>query len=143
MRYLHTMVRIENIDESLKFYCGILGMVETRRTDYPEGRFTLIYLAAKGDAAAAEAHKSPELELTYNWDKESYTGGRNFGHRRRASPLTARRVMAGWPLSNHRTVFLLSCCKKATGLRRKSHGAPCPISAHGEDTADSSCLCMG
>lgn len=80
MRYLHTMVRVENIDESMKFYCDLLGMTETRRIESEKGRFTLIYLAPPADVDSAKANKAPELELTYNWDPESYSGGRNFGH---------------------------------------------------------------
>ncbi|HBU98713.1 MULTISPECIES: VOC family protein [Thalassospira] len=80
MRYLHTMVRVENIDDSLKFYCDLLGMSETRRIESEQGRFTLIYLAPPADVDSAKATKAPELELTYNWDPESYSGGRNFGH---------------------------------------------------------------
>lgn len=80
MRYLHTMVRVKDLDESLKFYCGLLGMTETRRIESEKGRFSLIYLAPAADVEAAKANKAPELELTYNWDPENYTGGRNFGH---------------------------------------------------------------
>ena len=80
MRYLHTMVRITNIDESLNFYCTHLGMKEVRRVDNDKGRFTLIFLAAADDVEAANQSKAPLLELTYNWDKEAYDGGRNFGH---------------------------------------------------------------
>ena len=88
MRYLHTMVRIGNIDASLEFYCRLLGMEETRRIENPAGRFTLIFLAAPGDrtrAAQPEAGKqgdewAPLLELTYNWDAENYGSARNFGH---------------------------------------------------------------
>jgi lactoylglutathione lyase len=80
MQYLHTMVRIHDIEESLKFYCDGLGLVETKRYESEKGRFTLIYLAARDDEQRAKAEKSPELELTYNWDPEEYTGGRNFGH---------------------------------------------------------------
>lgn len=80
MEYLHTMVRIRNVEESLRFYCEALGLVETRRIENEKGRFTLIFLAAPGDVEHAKAHKSKELELTYNWDDEVYTGGRNFGH---------------------------------------------------------------
>lgn len=80
MRYLHTMLRIGNIDESLRFYCGQLGMAETRRIDNPAGRFTLIFLAAPDDKARAEAERAPLVELTYNWDAETYGSGRNFGH---------------------------------------------------------------
>ncbi len=80
MRYLHTMVRVADVEASLAFYSGVLGLVETRRTDYESGRFTLIFLAAPDDEANATAKRAPELELTYNWDPEEYTGGRNFGH---------------------------------------------------------------
>lgn len=80
MRYLHTMVRIRDIDESLDFYCNKLGMVEIRRRESERGRFTLIFLAASQDEEQAKANQAPMLELTYNWDPEEYTGGRNFGH---------------------------------------------------------------
>ena len=80
MRYLHTMVRVKNLDDSLDFYCNKLGLVQTRRIDYQEGRFTLVYLAAPQDKSRAEQEQSPELELTWNWDPEDYDGGRNFGH---------------------------------------------------------------
>jgi len=80
MQYLHTMVRISDIDDSLDFYCGKLGLVETHRYDSEKGRFTNIFLAAPDDKASAEATKAPLLELTYNWDPEEYKGGRNFGH---------------------------------------------------------------
>jgi lactoylglutathione lyase len=80
MRYLHTMVRVKDLDQSLDFYCNKLGLVQTRRVDYQEGRFTLVYLAAPQDKARAEREQAPELELTWNWDPEDYDGGRNFGH---------------------------------------------------------------
>lgn len=80
MHYLHTMVRITDIDQSLDFFCNKLGMVETNRKESEKGRFTLIFLAAPGDLPAAKENKAPLLELTYNWDPEEYTGGRNFGH---------------------------------------------------------------
>ena len=80
MRYLHTMVRVRDIDESLDFYCNKMGMVETRRKEFEQGRFTLIFLAGSKDKANAEANNAPELELTYNWDPEEYDKGRNFGH---------------------------------------------------------------
>lgn len=73
MKYLHTMVRVSNVDESLDFYCKALGLVELRRHDSEQGRFTLIFLAAPGDEEA-------QVELTYNWDPEEYGEGRNFGH---------------------------------------------------------------
>ena len=80
MRYLHTMVRVRDLDASLYFYRDLLGLTETRRFDSEAGRFTLVYLAAPADEAGAEAVRSPELELTFNWDPEDYGGGRNFGH---------------------------------------------------------------
>jgi lactoylglutathione lyase len=80
MRYLHTMVRITDIDASLDFYCRKLGLEEVRRMDNEQGRYTLIFLAAPKDRASSEANRAPELELTYNWDPEDYQGGRNFGH---------------------------------------------------------------
>jgi lactoylglutathione lyase len=80
MRYLHTMVRVANIESALDFYCNKLGLVEVRRVESQQGRFTLIFLAAPDDAAAAREKAAPCVELTYNWDPENYTGGRNFGH---------------------------------------------------------------
>ena len=81
MKYLHTMIRVTDIDAAIDFFVNKLGMIETRRKDVPEGKFTLIFLAADQDLDQAEAERAPELELTYNWDsEESYTGGRNFGH---------------------------------------------------------------
>ncbi|MBE7731791.1 VOC family protein [Devosia faecipullorum] len=73
MKYLHTMVRVTNIDDSLRFYCDGLGLEEVRRRENEKGRFTLIFLRAPGDEGS-------EVELTYNWDPEPYAGGRNFGH---------------------------------------------------------------
>ena len=75
MKYLHTMVRVENIENSLDFYCNKLGLKEVRRVDHEKGRFTLIFLGAENSS-----EKTGLLELTYNWDPEKYTGGRNFGH---------------------------------------------------------------
>jgi lactoylglutathione lyase len=80
MQYLHTMIRISDIDASLDFFCNKLGMVEVRRTENEQGRFTLIFLAAPGDTGRARNDNAPLLELTYNWDAEDYKGGRNFGH---------------------------------------------------------------
>ncbi len=73
MKYLHTMVRVSDLDQSLDFYCNKLGLVELKRKEVPQGRFTLVFLAAPGDEDA-------QVELTYNWDAEEYRGGRNFGH---------------------------------------------------------------
>ena len=80
MRYLHTMIRISDKEASLDFFCNKLGLVETRRFDNEAGRFTLIFLAAPEDVDTARATGSREVELTYNWDPETYGGGRNFGH---------------------------------------------------------------
>ncbi len=73
MKYLHTMVRVTDLEESLEFYCNNLGLVEVSRKDVPQGKFTLVFLAAPGDEEA-------QVELTYNWEPEEYDGGRNFGH---------------------------------------------------------------
>lgn len=80
MEYLHTMVRVSDLDASLDFYCNKMGMQEIRRYDNEGGRFTLIFLAAAKDVERATEHSAPVLELTYNWDPEEYDGGRNFGH---------------------------------------------------------------
>ncbi|MEM8813710.1 MAG: lactoylglutathione lyase [Pseudomonadota bacterium] len=80
MRYLHTMVRVADVDAALDFYCNKLGMTEVRRMDSEQGRFTLIFLAAPEDESAGREHKAPLLELTHNWDPEEYGEGRNFGH---------------------------------------------------------------
>lgn len=80
MRYLHTMVRVTNLEQSLDFYCNKFGMKEVRRVDNEAGRFTLVFLAASEDVGRGTAERSPLVELTYNWDPEVYTGGRNFGH---------------------------------------------------------------
>jgi len=84
MKYLHTMVRVSNINESLDFYCNKLGMKEVYRYDSEAGRFTNIFLSAAEDVAQTEGkpstERAPVLELTYNWDPEDYAGGRNFGH---------------------------------------------------------------
>jgi lactoylglutathione lyase len=80
MQYLHTMVRVADIDKSLDFYCNKLGLVQVRRNDYEKGRFTLVFLAAPEDVERAKADKAPLVELTYNWDPEEYDEGRNFGH---------------------------------------------------------------
>lgn len=80
MRYLHTMIRVHDLDESLDFFCKKLGMNEVRRMESQEGRFTLVYLSAPYDVENAKDNDAPLLELTYNWDTEKYEGGRNFGH---------------------------------------------------------------
>ncbi|NBJ11534.1 VOC family protein [Microvirga arsenatis] len=80
MEYLHTMVRVSNLEQSLDFFCNKFGLVEVRRIENEKGRFTLVFLAAPGDVEKAKDTKAPLLELTYNWDEHEYTGGRNFGH---------------------------------------------------------------
>ncbi|MDQ4061083.1 MAG: VOC family protein [Pseudomonadota bacterium] len=80
MEYLHTMVRVSNLDQSLDFFCNKFGLVEVRRIENEKGRFTLVFLAAPDDMEKSRDTKAPLLELTYNWDEHEYSGGRNFGH---------------------------------------------------------------
>lgn len=80
MQYLHTMVRVADLSASLRFYCDGLGLNEIRRYDSNQGRFTLVFLAAPNDITLAQETRAPLIELTYNWDPEEYTSGRNFGH---------------------------------------------------------------
>ena len=80
MEYVHTMVRVKNLEASMKFYCDLLGLHEVHRQDSEKGRFTLVFLAAPDQLEEAKETKKPTIELTYNWDPEEYTGGRNFGH---------------------------------------------------------------
>ena len=79
MRYLHTMIRASDLEKTLSFFVDHLGLVEVRRYDSAQGRFTLVFLAAPSDAKDAESKQSPLVEITYNWDPASYEGGRNFG----------------------------------------------------------------
>lgn len=80
MQYLHTMVRVRDLDESLTFYCDYLGLIEVDRSEHEKGRFTLVFLAAPDQLDEAKVSKTPTIELTYNWDEEEYAGGKNFGH---------------------------------------------------------------
>ena len=80
MRYLHSMMRVANLDRALDFFCANLGFSEVRRVESEKGRFTLVFLAAPGDRRIAASEGAPQVELTYNWDPEVATGGRNFGH---------------------------------------------------------------
>jgi len=80
MQFLHTMVRVSNLEQSLDFYCNALGLIEVYRKDSEAGRFTLVFLSAPSDLDSAQTKSAPVIELTYNWDPEAYTGGRNFGH---------------------------------------------------------------
>ena len=80
MQYLHSMIRVSDLDQTLDFFCNKLGFAEISRSEHEQGRFTLVFLAAPGDEEAAQQKKAPLVELTYNWDEKGYTGGRNFGH---------------------------------------------------------------
>jgi lactoylglutathione lyase len=80
MQYLHTMIRASDLDATLHFFCDLLGLVEVDRHESEQGRFSLIFLAAPQDVELAATRKAPLLEITYNWDTERYSGGRNFGH---------------------------------------------------------------
>jgi lactoylglutathione lyase len=80
MQYLHTMIRASDLDATLHFFCDLLGLVEVNRHNSEQGRFTLVFLAAPKDVELAKERKAPLVEITYNWDPEAYTGGRNFGH---------------------------------------------------------------
>jgi lactoylglutathione lyase len=80
MKFLHTMIRVGDLDRSLHFFCDILGLREVRRSESEKGRYTLVYLAAPEDAEAARRSGAPLIELTWNWDERDYAGGRNFGH---------------------------------------------------------------
>ena len=80
MRYLHTMIRVSDLDRTLKFFTDMLDMTEVRRIDNEKGRFTLVFLAASEDVERGRDEKAPLVELTHNWDPEDYKGGRNFGH---------------------------------------------------------------
>jgi lactoylglutathione lyase len=80
VEYLHTMVRVTDLEASLDFYCTKFGLVEVRRVENEKGRYTLVFLATPDDAPRAKETRSPLIELTYNWDPEPYSGGRNFGH---------------------------------------------------------------
>jgi catechol 2,3-dioxygenase-like lactoylglutathione lyase family enzyme len=136
MEYLHTMVRVANLEESLDFYCNKFGLVEVRRTDNEKGRYTLVFLAAPGDVERAKDSKAPLLELTHNWDENEYAGGRNFGHLAyRVDDIyeTCRRLMtATWLSSSPRTTSRSSCSSAASRSRCRSPGRPCPIPERGE-----------
>ena len=131
MRYLHTMVRVESIENALAFYCGALGFVETRRFDSEKGRFTNVFLRAPGDNDAA-ANNSPLLELTYNWDPEKYTGGRNFGHLafevdniyEKCAELQAKGIVINRPPKEGRMAFINSPEGISIELLQKGEALP-------------------
>ena len=141
MKYLHTMVRVANLDESLDFYCNKLGLREVRRRDSERGRYTLVYLAAPGDAEA-------QLELTYNWDPENYGSPRNFGHvayqvddiyalcqRLLDQGVTINRSPRDGYMAFVRSPARISVefLQKGNRLRRKSRGPACPTQASGSN----------
>ena len=80
MRYLHTMIRVSDLEQSLEFFCNLLGFTEIGRVENEKGRYTLVFIAAPHDVESARRHKAPMVELTYNWDEHGYGDGRNFGH---------------------------------------------------------------
>ncbi|QTK78356.1 lactoylglutathione lyase [Agrobacterium tumefaciens] len=148
MRYLHTMVRVKDLGESLKFYVDLLGMTEIRRIENEKGKFTLVFLAARDDIAAAKENKAPCLELTYNWDTEDYTGGRNFGHlayevdniydfcahlQENGVVINRPRGTATWPSCAHRTAFHSKFCRKAKASHQPSRGYLCRTPVPGRD----------
>lgn len=132
MKYLHTMVRVSDLDASLDFYCNKLGLVELRRHEVPEGRFTLVFLSAPGDESA-------QVELTYNWDPETYTGGRNFGHLAYAVDdiyAACRRLLDGGvtinrPPRDGRMAFVRS--PDGISIELLQRGAPLPPAAPWKD----------
>jgi lactoylglutathione lyase len=125
MKYLHTMLRVTDVDQSLDFYCNKLGLKEVRRIDNEQGRYTLIFLAAEGDEAA-------QVELTFNWDPETYTGGRNFGHLAYAVDdiyATCEKLMQGGvtinrPPRDGRMAFVRSPDKVSIELLQKGAALP-------------------
>ena len=132
MKYLHTMIRVTDIDAALDFFVNKLGMIETRRKDVPEGKFTLIFLAADQDLDQAEAERAPELELTYNWDsEESYTGGRNF-----PSGLYGQRYLCHLPEPDGpRRYHQLAAPRRADGVCESPDGISLELLQEGEAQA--------
>src|ERR1700674_5901591 len=130
-KYLHTMIRVSSLEDSIAFF-GVLGLREIRRRPDEKGRYTNVFLAAPGDEAAA-------VELTYNWDPEPYTGGRNFGHLAYAvdniydtcNASTARGVTAAWPSSARRTASPSSYYRPAKRSGLPNPGPAWPIPVHG------------
>jgi lactoylglutathione lyase len=126
MKYLHTMVRVSNVEESLDFYCNKLGLAELRRVDNPSGRFTLIFLAAPDDDGGAQ------LELTYNWDPEAYGENRNFGHLayevndiyETCERLAAKGVVINRPPRDGRMAFIRSPDNISIELLQKGQALP-------------------
>ena len=145
MQYLHTMIRVSDIDESLDFFCNKLGLEEVRRYDNDKGRFTLIFLAAPEDVEKVKNEEAPAIELTYNWDPEEYSGGRNFGHlayRVENIYETCQRLMDSGvtinrPPRDGRMAFVRSsCCSVAIACPSRGPGPPCPTPASGRGAAE-------
>ena len=141
------MVRISNIEQSLDFYCNKVGMQEVRRVESEAGRYTLVFLAAPADKGKAAADRAPLLELTFNWDPETYGEGRNFGHlafevddiyatcdrlMKAGVTINRPRVTDAWLSFVRPTTSRSSCCKRARRRPRKSRGPRCPTPASGE-----------
>ena len=150
MRYLHTMLRVRNLDAALDFYCNKLGLTEVRRRFDEKNKYTLVFLAAPQDselvAKGPNNRQAPLVELTYNWDSEDYGEARYFGHlayevddiyalcenlMKAGSPSTGRRAMARWPSCARRTSTPSNCCRKALPCPPKSPGLRCPILGNG------------
>ena len=153
MRFLHTMLRVRNLDAALNFYVNLLGLEEVRRRVDEKNKYTLVFLAAPEDAAGAKAaldagrRDSPMVELTFNWDTEDYGEARHFGHlayevddiyaaceklQRAASPSTGRRATATWRSCARPTSIRSNSCKRASRSRPGSHGPRCRIPESGE-----------
>ena len=138
MRYLHTMLRVRNLDAALKFYRDALGLEEVRRMENDKGRFTLVFLAAPEDrdlVAQSKGRGAPLVELTYNWEEETYGEDRFFGHLAYEVDdiyATCERLMKLGITINRPPICTRSgCCRKATRCRRRSRGPQCRISATG------------
>ncbi len=132
MEYLHTMVRVADLDQSLDFYCNKLGLVETSRRNDEKGRYTLVFLAAPKDVDKARDSRAPLLELTYNWDLEQYGEGRNFGHLafevdniyETCRRLQEARVIINRPPRDGRMAFVRSPDKISIELLQKGDSLP-------------------
>jgi lactoylglutathione lyase len=139
MKYLHTMVRVTDVDASLKFYRDALGLEVLSRKDYPQGKFTLIFLAAPGDSTA-------QVELTHNWEPEAYGGGRNFGHLAYAVDdiyATCERLQKHGVTINRLTTSPSNYCRRTDRCRHASRGRPCPTRAAGDAVRDRRDRCSG
>ena len=145
MRYLHSMIRVGDLDAALDFFCNKLGLIKISQRDDEKGRFSLIFLAAPDDLDAARGQGAPMVELTHNWDEKEYGGGRNFGHlayqvddiyalcaKLQDKRVTINRPTGAWRSCARRTAFRSSCCKRAQRWRRPSLGLRCRTRAPGD-----------